>query len=57
MLRGRKDLMGSVQPLAPMGGALRYAKMMLKSAKIETMPFGRDAMQGPAPGRRWKSRC
>ena len=46
VLRGRKDLMGSVQPLAPIGGALRYAKMMLKSAKIETQPFGRDAIRG-----------
>ncbi len=26
VLRGRKDLMGSVQPLAPMAGALRYAR-------------------------------
>lgn len=47
VLRGRKDLMGSVQPLAPMAGTLRYARMMAKSAKIEAQPFGRDAVKGP----------
>ena len=46
VLRGRKDLMGSVQPLAPMAGALRYARMMVKTAKIEAAPFGRDARKG-----------
>lgn len=46
-LRGRKDLMGSAQPLAPLGGALRYAKMMLKSADVVAAPFGRDAKKGP----------
>ncbi len=47
VLRGRKDLMGSVQPLAPMAGALRYAKLMMKTAKVEAQPFGRDAKKGP----------
>lgn len=47
VLRGNKELMGSVQPLAPMGGALRYAKMMFKSTQIVVAPTGRDAKPGP----------
>ena len=47
VLRADKELMGSVQPLAPMGGALRYAKMMLKSTQIVVEPTGRDAKPGP----------
>ncbi len=48
VLRADKELIGSVQPLAPMGGALRYAKMMLKSTQIVVQPTGRDAKAGPA---------
>jgi lipid A ethanolaminephosphotransferase len=47
VLRGNKELMGSVQPLAPMSGALRYAKMMFKSTQITLQPTGRDAKPGP----------
>lgn len=47
VLRADKELMGSVQPLAPMGGALRYAKMMFKSTRIVVAPTGHDAMPGP----------
>ena len=47
VLPGNKELMGSVQPLAPMSGALRYAKMMLKSTQIVLQPTGRDAKPGP----------
>lgn len=47
VLRADKELLGSVQPLAPMGGALRYAKMMLKSTQIVAQPTGRDARPGP----------
>lgn len=47
VLRGNKELMGSVQPLAPMGGALRYARMMVKSTRIVVQPTGRDAAPGP----------
>ena len=47
VLRADKELMGSVQPLAPMGGALRYAKMMLKSTTIVLQPTGTDARPGP----------
>lgn len=46
VLRADKELMGAVQPLAPMGGAIRYAKMMFKSAQIEVQPTGRDATPG-----------
>ena len=47
VLRADKELMGSVQPLAPMSGALRYAKMMLKSTQIVLQPTGTDAKPGP----------
>jgi lipid A ethanolaminephosphotransferase len=46
MLRADKELMGSVQPLAPLGSALRYAKMMLKSTTIVLQPTGTDAAPG-----------
>lgn len=47
VLRADKELMGSVQPLAPMAGALGYARMMLRSARIVVRPTGRDATPGP----------
>ena len=47
VLRGNKELLGSVQPLAPMGAALRYAKMMFKSTQIVVEPTGLDAKPGP----------
>jgi lipid A ethanolaminephosphotransferase len=47
VLRADKELMAAVQPLAPMGAALRYAKMMLKSSTIVLQPTGTDAMPGP----------
>jgi lipid A ethanolaminephosphotransferase len=47
VLRADKELMGSVQPLAPMSGALRYARMMLKSTQIVLQPTGTDARPGP----------
>lgn len=47
VLRADKELMGAVQPLAPMSGALRYAKMMFKSTQIVVQPTGRDATPGP----------
>ncbi len=47
VLRANKELMASVQPLAPMAGALRYAKMMLKSTQIVLQPTGTDAEPGP----------
>jgi lipid A ethanolaminephosphotransferase len=47
VLRADKELMGAVQPLAPLSGALRYAKMMLKSTQVVVQPTGRDARPGP----------
>ncbi|MBL9049881.1 MAG: phosphoethanolamine--lipid A transferase [Tabrizicola sp.] len=46
VLRGEKALMGSLQPLAPLSGALRYAKMMVKSTQIVLTPTGQDARPG-----------
>ena len=46
VLRADKELMGAVQPLAPLGGALRYAKMMFKSTQIVLQPTGTDATRG-----------
>ncbi|MDP3197638.1 phosphoethanolamine transferase [Tabrizicola sp.] len=47
VLRADKELMGAVQPLAPLSGALRYAKMMLKSTQIVVQPTAQDAAKGP----------
>lgn len=47
VLRADKELMGSVQPLAPLSGALRYARMMAKSSAIVLKPTGTDARPGP----------
>jgi lipid A ethanolaminephosphotransferase len=46
VLRADKELMGSVQPLAPISGAVRYAKMMLKSTNITLQATGTDARPG-----------
>jgi lipid A ethanolaminephosphotransferase len=46
-LRGNRELMASVQPLGPINGAYRYARMMLKSTQIVVQPTGRDAKPGP----------
>lgn len=47
VLRGNKELMSAVQPLAPMGSSLRYAKMMFKTAQVVVQPTGTDAKPGP----------
>jgi lipid A ethanolaminephosphotransferase len=47
VLRAEKQLMGSVQPLAPLAGTLRYARMMLKSTQVVVEPTGTDARPGP----------
>jgi lipid A ethanolaminephosphotransferase len=46
VLRADKELMGAVQPLAPLGGAIRYARMMVRSTQIVLQPTGRDAARG-----------
>jgi lipid A ethanolaminephosphotransferase len=47
VLRERKDLAASIQPLAPMSGALRYAKLMLVTRRVTVAEVGRDARKGP----------
>lgn len=47
VLRENKELLSSVQPLAPLAGAARYAKMMLKSAHVVVQTTGPDAAPGP----------
>lgn len=46
VFREQKELLASVQPLAPIAGALRYARMMLKSTTIVVTPTGTDAAPG-----------
>lgn len=45
--RERKDLLASYQPGAAIGGAARYAKMMVKAKDVTVAPLGRDAKKGP----------
>ena len=47
VFREQKELLASVQPLAPIAGAVRYAKMMLTSTEIVLKPTGTDAAPGP----------
>ena len=47
ILREQKELLASVQPLAPAAGGVRYAKMMLRSTNIVVQPTGTDAKPGP----------
>jgi lipid A ethanolaminephosphotransferase len=47
VLRERKELVASYQPGAAIGGAARYAKMMLKARDVVVAPLGRDATKGP----------
>lgn len=45
--RERKELLASYQPGAALGGAARYAKMMLKAKDVTVAPLGQDARKGP----------
>ena len=47
VLREDKELLASVQPLAPMAGAVRYVRMLLKSRDLVLQPTGTDAVPGP----------
>lgn len=47
ILREQKELLASVQPLAPVGGTARYAKMMLRSTHVVVEVTGADAKPGP----------
>jgi lipid A ethanolaminephosphotransferase len=42
VLRADKELLGSVQPLAPLAASLRYGKMMLRSTEVVLHPTGTD---------------
>lgn len=50
ILRERKDYMSSFQPGAPVVGAVRYAKMMARSANVTVEALGVDAVKGPSYG-------
>lgn len=45
--RERKEVLASYQPGAAIGGAARYAKMMLKAKNVVVTPLGTDARKGP----------
>jgi lipid A ethanolaminephosphotransferase len=46
ILRERKDFMSSFQPGAPLVGAIRYAKMISRSANVPVTAIGEDARLG-----------
>jgi lipid A ethanolaminephosphotransferase len=46
IFREQRELMASFQPGAPITGAIRYAKLMLRTRNIVVMPYGTDAMPG-----------
>lgn len=48
ILRERKDFMSSFQPGAPIVGAIRYARMISRSANATVEPIGKDVTKGPA---------
>lgn len=45
--REHKEVLASYQPGAAIGGAARYAKMMLRSQDVTVAPLGVDARKGP----------
>lgn len=47
ILREHHELMESFQPGAPIAGAFRYAKMLLRSSNATVAPTGADARKGP----------
>ncbi|WP_372993654.1 phosphoethanolamine transferase [Sulfitobacter sp.] len=48
ILRERKDLMGSYQPGMPLVSAIRYAKLMTRTANLKVVAIGEDATKGAA---------
>lgn len=46
VLRANKEVLGSVQPLAPLSATLRYATMMMKSSAVVVQATGPDARPG-----------
>jgi lipid A ethanolaminephosphotransferase len=47
VFREQKELMASFQPGAPIAGAIRYAKLLLRTQNVVVMPYGTDASAGP----------
>jgi lipid A ethanolaminephosphotransferase len=47
VVRERKELLASAQPLAPVAAVARYARMILKSKNIVVATTGADARPGP----------
>ncbi|MEC7256251.1 MAG: phosphoethanolamine--lipid A transferase [Pseudomonadota bacterium] len=50
ILRERKDFMSSFQPGMPIVGAIRYTKMMMRSAHVTVAAIGKDAVKGASYG-------
>ncbi len=46
VIRERKDIVESSQPLAPLRGMVRYAKLAMRNVNIVVAPLGRDAVKG-----------
>ncbi|SNX68273.1 lipid A ethanolaminephosphotransferase [Cereibacter ovatus] len=47
VLRERKDLVAAWQPAMPIGSAIRYAKLALRTRDVAVAPLGLDARKGP----------
>lgn len=47
VIRERKDIVQAHQPFAPLNGAVRYAKMVMRTANVVVAPLGVDAVKGP----------
>jgi lipid A ethanolaminephosphotransferase len=45
--REHKGILAAHQPMAPLGGTLRYIKLMMRAANVVAAPLGRDAKAGP----------
>jgi lipid A ethanolaminephosphotransferase len=47
VIRERKDIVQAHQPFAPLNGAVRYAKMVMRTTNVIVAPLGLDAVKGP----------
>ncbi|WP_101341623.1 phosphoethanolamine transferase [Cereibacter azotoformans] len=47
VLRERKELVSAWQPAMPIGSAVRYAKLALRTRDVTVAPLGLDARKGP----------
>ncbi|WP_096787481.1 phosphoethanolamine transferase [Rhodobacter sp. CZR27] len=46
VLRERKELVAAWQPAAPLGAAVRYARLVLRTREVTAAPLGLDAHKG-----------